>query len=527
MLPRTSRYYLLQLAPGAPDDPIGDGTIRIASRIPPDLAIGESSSDTPLVRVIESLASSGVNAGVVGELIPTAPSRPDGLSVVTAVTLPIATVFYLLVPGVRSDFRDFILLLLAAPILLLSGIPIIVNSARALRHAVLRPSLFHLAGAVGAYVYGVSQVLADANAGRGGRYFLYALTLAALPVLYRLGPSLARTVFFRWVVPSSQPAYVEVEENGSLHRVPTYQLKEGMIIILREGATVPVECVVRNGECTADYLGLPDTVHLSAGDMVHAGINICEGEIHAEVIHVPDTRIVEASTRLRLAGDEAQPYYMAMNLMSALAVLVVMAAVMFQVQADGHDWFRSVVAALVITGALPLESVDLLGRLTDVLFADLAAARGILLDEKTTPAALAGIASVHTSPEDSAEKPPAGVSVVAGGPFVSGEAAVVRTLESADAVPGNVIKVYAGPRENAPRQAVVLLTQRAGEFWSFLEGALKVRRAGLLAYVFSLTLGGAAAFLAAVGILQVYAALVFGALAALWAEIILASASTE
>jgi len=523
-----SRYYLFQLGPGATGESLGSGPVRIAEKILPDLVVAETPAELPLGHMVGALSSAEEGVGVVGELLPVDPPRGDGLAVTTAITLPIAAVIYLLMPGMRSDFRDFFLLLLAAPVLLLSGIAVLAETIDVLKRRILTPSAFHIAGALAAYFYGVSLVMQAPLQGEGGRYFLYALTLAALPVLYKLGPSISRHVFFRWILPSSLPAYLDVEEEGDIRPVPTYRVTEGMMIVLRPGMTVPVECAVRSGQGEVDYIGIPDVLAVRPGDIVHAGMVIRSGELHAQVVHVPDIRLVEASTRLRIGGNEPRPYDQAMNLMSALAVLIVMAGTVFRVHVGGQDWTQALVISLAVAGALPLEAVELLGRLADSLFADLAAVRGIACGEHVRPAVLAGVKEVHVQEGPLPQALPPGITVKAEGMPRPGEALVIAGPESAvQELPRDVIKVYIGAREGVSRDTAVLLTGRAGELWTFFAGVAKVRRAGLLAYAFSLSIGGVAALLAAVGIIPVYVALVFGALGALWGEMILASSIRE
>jgi len=519
---------LFQLGPGATGESLGSGPVRVAEKILPDLVVAETSAELPLGHMVGALSSAKEGVGVIGELLPVDPPRGDGLAVTTAITLPVAAVIYLLMPGMRSDFRDFFLLLLAAPILLLSGIAVLAETIDVLKRRILTPSAFHIAGAVAAYFYGVSLVMQAPMQGEGGRYFLYALTLAALPVLYKLGPSISRHVFFRWILPSSLPAYLDIEEEGDIRPIPTYRVTEGMMIVLRAGMTVPVECAVRTGQGEVDYIGIPDVLAVRPGDIIHAGMVVRSGEFHAQVIHVPDVRLVEASTRLRIASCEPRPYDQAMNLMSALAILVVMAGMVFRVHVGGQGWTQALVISLAVAGALPLEAVELLGRLADSLFADLAAVRGIACGEHVRPAALAAVKEIHLPEGSIPQSLPSGVCVKTEGVPRPGEAILISGPESSvQELHRDVIKVFVGAKEGVSKDAAILLTGRAGELWTFFAGVTKVRRAGILAYVFSLSIGCGAALLAAAGVIPVYVALVFGALGALWGEMILASSIKE
>ncbi len=163
-------------------------------------------------------------------------------------------------------------LVLATPVVLWGGWPFLSSAARSLRHGEVTMMTLIAVGILVAYLYSVVATVA------GGQevFFEAAAMLTTLSLLGHWLETRSRFATGRAVeaLLSLAPPTAVVRRDGHDSELPLEQVQVGDVLVVRPGATVPVDGTVADGESYVDesmISGEPVPVAKKAGDQVIGG----------------------------------------------------------------------------------------------------------------------------------------------------------------------------------------------------------------------------------------------------------------
>ncbi len=209
--------------------------------------------------------------------------------VATALGVPVLLMAMLPMVGVPVDLGIghqvylWLQLLLATPVVLWAGWPLLVRGVRSF--ATLNLNMFALIalGVGAAYVYSVVAVLwpslipeAFKHEGNAEVYFEAAAVITALVLLGQVLELRARRrtgTAIRELLSLTPPA-ARVVRGGEDHEVPVDQVQVGDVLRVRPGEKIPVDGAITEGASTVDesmLTGEPMPVEKRVGDLVIAG----------------------------------------------------------------------------------------------------------------------------------------------------------------------------------------------------------------------------------------------------------------
>ena len=243
----------------------------------------------PVEALREAVASAGyrlnVTAATPGDRSQEREAERDALRrdllLSAALTVPLMLISMLaMIPSLSIDlfgqFRDWALMLLCTPVMIVGGRRFFVGFARAARHGAADMNTLVAIGTGTAYLYSVATLVIPGSHGGGHVYFDTAATIITLILLGRFLEAGARrrtTDAIRQLAglrpKTAARLRGEVEET-----VPVEELRLGDLVRIRPGERVPVDGTVVRGYSSVDesmVTGESVPVEKRAGDRVVGG----------------------------------------------------------------------------------------------------------------------------------------------------------------------------------------------------------------------------------------------------------------
>ncbi len=181
----------------------------------------------------------------------------------------------------------WIMLLLSTPAVIIQGIPFIAGATKSLRQAKLSTDMLIATGSVAAFAVSAANVVRNS----GEVYFDTATMLLFIVTLGRLIEAAAKnrtSASIRELVDLT-PAVARVIRDGIEQEIPSSEVREGDLMIVRTGERIPSDGEIASGECLIEesaFTGESRPRSASPGDRVYGGSVNCDGliEVHATAV---------------------------------------------------------------------------------------------------------------------------------------------------------------------------------------------------------------------------------------------------
>ena len=306
-------------------DGVASATVNLASRMATVCSLeGEPVDPDGLIAAIERV---GYGAHPhVREVSAHAEARGYLVRLVVAVafTIPVLVLTFGF-PDLR--WSEVGVWVLATPVEFYAGWPFIRSAAKALRHGATTMDTLVAVGSLTAYSYSAWAM----TAGRGDHYFDTAAAIVTLILVGKVLEARARAsagdAAQRLLERGAKEA--TVLRDGVETTVPVEEVAEGDLVLVRPGAKVPVDGVIRRGTSAVDLsmlTGESVPVDVGPGDeVVGASLNTT-GVLEVEATRVgPESRLGEIVRLLRAAQGSKAPIQRLADRVSSVFVPVVLA----------------------------------------------------------------------------------------------------------------------------------------------------------------------------------------------------------